>query len=71
MAQVVADPIADKSAILKSELSKQPETLVAYAKWYGKVAGPITNVELSAIDAKVTFVNRTTLLWRANSQHRA
>nr|A0A384XG60.1 RecName: Full=Strobilurin A biosynthesis cluster protein r1 [Strobilurus tenacellus]ATV82111.1 hypothetical protein [Strobilurus tenacellus] len=52
MAQVVADPIVDKSAILKSELSKQPETLIAYAKWYGKVAGPITGVDLSAIDAK-------------------
>ncbi|KAF8920768.1 hypothetical protein CPB85DRAFT_1272818 [Mucidula mucida] len=48
----MADPVANKSGELKAYLSKQPETLRAYAKWYGKVAETITAAEVSAIDSK-------------------
>ncbi|KAJ7226923.1 hypothetical protein GGX14DRAFT_627514, partial [Mycena pura] len=46
------DPVADKSGFLRMYMSNHPDTLVAYAKWYGKVAEPITSAEMSAIDSK-------------------
>ncbi|KAJ7896247.1 hypothetical protein B0H14DRAFT_2495293, partial [Mycena olivaceomarginata] len=48
----MADPVAEKSAFLKMYMSSHPDTLVAYAKWYGKVTEPITSAEMSAIDTK-------------------
>ncbi|KAJ7328974.1 hypothetical protein DFH08DRAFT_786576 [Mycena albidolilacea] len=48
----MADPVAEKSAFLKMYMSSHPDTLVAYAKWYGKVAEPITSAEMSAINTK-------------------
>ncbi|KAJ7896273.1 hypothetical protein B0H14DRAFT_2678905 [Mycena olivaceomarginata] len=48
----MADPVAEKSAFLKMYMSSHPDTLVAYAKWYGKVTEPITGAEMSAIDTK-------------------
>ncbi|KAJ7140021.1 hypothetical protein C8R43DRAFT_601727 [Mycena crocata] len=48
----MTDPVADKSGFLKMYMSNHPDTLVAYAKWYGKVAEPITSAEMSAIDSK-------------------
>lgn len=49
----MADPVADKSGFLKMYMSNHPDTLVAYAKWYGKVVEPLTSAEMSAIDSKV------------------
>ncbi|KAJ7226978.1 hypothetical protein GGX14DRAFT_488417, partial [Mycena pura] len=48
----MSDPVAEKSTFLKMYMSSHPDTLVAYAKWYGKVAEPITSAEMSAIDTK-------------------
>ncbi|KAF7329157.1 DUF2470 domain-containing protein [Mycena kentingensis (nom. inval.)] len=48
----MADPVAEKSAFLKMYMSSHPDTLVGYAKWYGKVVEPMTGAEMSAIDCK-------------------
>ncbi|KAJ7280174.1 hypothetical protein C8J57DRAFT_1058193 [Mycena rebaudengoi] len=48
----MSDPVADKSGFLKIYMSNHPDTLVAYAKWYGKVAEAVTSAEMSAIDSK-------------------
>ncbi|KAJ7915592.1 hypothetical protein B0H13DRAFT_1999572 [Mycena leptocephala] len=48
----MSDPVAEKSSFLKMYMSSHPDTLVGYAKWYGKVAEPITSAEMSAIDSK-------------------
>ncbi|TFK71033.1 hypothetical protein BDN72DRAFT_838276 [Pluteus cervinus] len=48
----MSDPVAEKSGFLKMYMSSHPDTLVAYAKWYGKVQEPITGAEMSAIDTK-------------------
>ncbi|KAJ7083987.1 hypothetical protein B0H15DRAFT_888730 [Mycena belliarum] len=48
----MSDPVAEKSAFLKMYMSSHPDTLVGYAKWYGKVEEPITSAEMSAIDTK-------------------
>nr|GAT47115.1 predicted protein [Mycena chlorophos] len=48
----MADPVAEKSGFLKMYMSGHPDTLVAYAKWYGKVAEPMTGAEMTAIDTK-------------------
>jgi len=47
------DPVAEKSGFLKMYMSNHPDTLVAYAKWFGKVKETITSAEMSAIDTKV------------------
>ena len=49
----MADPVAEKSGFLKMYMSSHPDTLVAYAKWFGKVKEIITSAEMSAIDCKV------------------
>ncbi|KAJ6558279.1 hypothetical protein B0H19DRAFT_946226 [Mycena capillaripes] len=46
------DPVAAKSGFLKMYMSSHPDTLVGYAKWYGKVSEPISSAEMSAIDSK-------------------
>ncbi|KAF9444321.1 hypothetical protein P691DRAFT_807540 [Macrolepiota fuliginosa MF-IS2] len=46
------DPVAEKSGFLRMYMSNHPDTLVAYAKWYGKVPEAITSAEMSAIDTK-------------------
>jgi len=48
----MADPVAEKSGFLKMYMSSHPDTLVAYAKWFGKVKEIITSAEMSAIDCK-------------------
>ncbi|KAJ7641610.1 hypothetical protein FB45DRAFT_900616 [Roridomyces roridus] len=48
----MSDPVAEKSGFLKMYMSGHPDTLVAYAKWYGKVEEPITSAEMTAIDTK-------------------
>ena len=49
----MSDPVAEKSAFLRMYMSNHPDTLVAYAKWFGKVKEVITSAEMSAIDTKV------------------
>jgi len=48
----MSDPVSEKSGFLKMYMSNHPDTLVAYAKWYGNVKEPITSAEMSAIDSK-------------------
>ncbi|PPR04675.1 hypothetical protein CVT24_011892 [Panaeolus cyanescens] len=48
----MADPVAEKSGFLKMYMSNHPDTLVAYAKWFGKVQEVIKSAEMSAIDTK-------------------
>ncbi|KAJ6516850.1 hypothetical protein C8R47DRAFT_406702 [Mycena vitilis] len=48
----MSDPVAEKSGFLKMYMSSHPDTLVGYAKWYGKVEEQITSAEMSAIDTK-------------------
>jgi len=48
----MSDPVAEKSAFLGMYMSNHPDTLVAYAKWFGKVNEVITSAEMSAIDTK-------------------
>lgn len=49
----MSDPVAEKSTFLRMYMSNHPDTLVAYAKWFGKVNEVITSAEMSAIDTKV------------------
>ncbi|KAF9065933.1 hypothetical protein BDP27DRAFT_1228302 [Rhodocollybia butyracea] len=49
---MASDPVAEKSAFLRMYMSNHPDTLVAYAKWYGQVSEPITSAEMTAIDTK-------------------
>lgn len=37
-------------------MSNHPDTLVAYAKWFGKVKEVITSAEMTAIDCKVRHI---------------
>ncbi|KAJ7472037.1 hypothetical protein FB451DRAFT_1251728 [Mycena latifolia] len=48
----MSDPVAEKSGFLKMYMSSHPDTLVGYAKWYGKVTEPITSAEMTAINQK-------------------
>lgn len=58
----MSDPVADKSGFLRMYMTNHPDTLVAYAKWYGKVKEVITGAEMSAIDSKVCISATLTLL---------
>ncbi|KAF7305449.1 DUF2470 domain-containing protein [Mycena chlorophos] len=49
---MASDPIAEKSDALKAFLSSEPETLNAYAQWFGKVKEPLARVEVTSIDKK-------------------
>jgi len=48
----MSDPVAEKSGFLKMYMSNHPDTLVAYAKWFGKVKEVVTSAEMTAIDTK-------------------
>ncbi|RDB18392.1 hypothetical protein Hypma_000356 [Hypsizygus marmoreus] len=48
----MSDPVADKSGFLRMYMSSHPDTLVAYAKWFGKVTESITSAEMTSIDSK-------------------
>lgn len=50
----MADPVAEKSGFLRMYMSNHPDTLVAYAKWFGKVQETIKSAEMTAIDCKVS-----------------
>jgi len=47
-----ADPVAAKSGFLRMYMSNHPDTLVSYAKSYGKVTGNIISAEMTAIDSQ-------------------
>jgi len=47
------DPVAEKSTFLRMYMSNHPDTLVAYAKWFGKVEEVVKSAEMSDIDCKV------------------
>ena len=50
-----ADPVAAESRFLSMYMSNgHPETLIAYAKWYGRVEEGISSAEMMAIDSKVS-----------------
>jgi hypothetical protein len=49
----MADPVADKSGFLRTYMSNHPDTLVAYAKWQGKVTEEVTKAQMTAINSKV------------------
>jgi hypothetical protein len=49
----MSDPVAENSGFLSVYMSRDPDTLVGYAKWYGKVSEVITSAEMTAIDSKV------------------
>ena len=49
-----ADPVAAKSGFLRMYMSNHPDTLVLYAKWYGKVTGNIISAEMTAINSQVS-----------------
>ncbi|KAG5353333.1 hypothetical protein C0989_008057 [Termitomyces sp. Mn162] len=48
----MSDPVAEKSGFLRKYMSGHPDTLVAYAKWFGKVQEPITSAEMTSINTK-------------------
>jgi len=51
------DPVAEKAGFLRTYMmSSHPDTLVAYAKWFGKVPEAITCAKMSAINTRVRFL---------------
>ncbi|KZP06710.1 hypothetical protein FIBSPDRAFT_763981 [Athelia psychrophila] len=48
----MSDPVAAKSGFLKTYMSSHPDTLVAYARYFGKVTENISSAEMTAIDTK-------------------
>ncbi|KAF9005145.1 hypothetical protein BDQ17DRAFT_1240532 [Cyathus striatus] len=53
----ITDPVADKSGFLCMYMSSHPDTLVAYAKWYGKVKENIMLAQMTGIDSKGMTLN--------------
>jgi len=47
------DPVAERSTFLRMYMSNHPDTLVAYAKWFGKVEEVVKSAEMSYIDCRV------------------
>jgi len=59
------DPVAAKSGFLCMYMSNHPDTLVSYAKWYGKVTETLTSARMTAVDSQkmtltCTFKNGST-----------
>jgi hypothetical protein len=50
----MSDPVAQKSGFLKTYMSNHPDTLVAYAMYFGKVTESIASAEMTAIDSNVS-----------------
>jgi hypothetical protein len=49
----MADPVADRSGFLCTYMSSHPDTLVAYAKHFGKVDGNVSSAKMLSINSKV------------------
>lgn len=50
----MSDPVAQKSGFLKTYMSQHPDTLVAYAKYFGNVSETISTAEMTTIDSGVS-----------------
>ena len=50
------DLVAEKAGFLRTYMSGHPDTLVAYAKWFGKVPEAITSAKMTAINTRVRFL---------------
>ncbi|KXN81257.1 hypothetical protein AN958_05574 [Leucoagaricus sp. SymC.cos] len=46
------DPVAEKSDFLCTYMSDHPETLIAFARWYGQIHELMTSAEMIAIDTQ-------------------
>ena len=49
----MGDPVEDKSGFLCTYMSSHPDTLVAYAKHFGKVDGHVLSAKMLSINSKV------------------
>jgi hypothetical protein len=49
----MTDPVASKSAFLCMYMKNHPDTIVAYVKYFGKVAGNVVTAEMKSIDSQV------------------
>jgi hypothetical protein len=49
----MADPVSERSSFLCTYMSSHPDTLVAYAKHFGKVKGNVSSAKMLSIDTKV------------------
>jgi hypothetical protein len=58
----MTDSVAEKSGFLCMYMSNHPDTLVAYAKWFGKVQESVKSAEMTAIDCKVCMAT----CWKGN-----
>ncbi|KZP23904.1 hypothetical protein FIBSPDRAFT_910027 [Athelia psychrophila] len=48
----MSDPVAAKSGFLKAYMSSHPDTLVTYARYFGKITEDLSSAEMTAIDTK-------------------
>ncbi|KIK82820.1 hypothetical protein PAXRUDRAFT_832136 [Paxillus rubicundulus Ve08.2h10] len=48
----MSDPVASKSAFLCMYMKSHPDTIVAYVKYFGKVAGNVVTAEMKSIDSQ-------------------
>ncbi|KAF9234010.1 hypothetical protein BU15DRAFT_53171 [Melanogaster broomeanus] len=48
----MSDPMASKSSFLCLYMKNHPDTLVAYVKYFGKVAGNVVTADMKSIDSK-------------------
>ncbi|KAI0288592.1 hypothetical protein BC826DRAFT_1037161 [Russula brevipes] len=48
----MADPVTERSGFLCTYMSSHPDTLVAYAKHFGKVDGHVLSAKMLSIDSK-------------------
>ena len=56
----MADPVADKSGFLCMYMSSHPDTLVAYAKYFGKVDAHILSAKMLSINSQVKLLSSHT-----------
>ena len=50
----MSDPVAAKSTFLCVYMTNHPDTLVAYAKHFGKVPGNVSAARMKSIDCHVS-----------------
>lgn len=54
-----ADPVAAKSAFLCMYMRTHPDTLVAFAKHFGRIEANVSRAEMTAIDSGVCLPSET------------
>ncbi|KIJ57956.1 hypothetical protein HYDPIDRAFT_59647, partial [Hydnomerulius pinastri MD-312] len=52
----MSDPVASKSGFLCMYMKNYPDTLVAYVKYFGKVAGNVMTAEMTSIDTQAAVI---------------